>query len=275
MDMGMYRSALEISERALEMAEHLSLHERMHATFHMMWAATILGDWDKVMEIWPWHVEAAATEPDVNCPNVRGGGPLGGTILAWRGDLDRALAAVPVGEEAPKRDSMFDRAIIARYALLGGRTDVAETILDSMAADPDRLIFPDGIDFYVDTLLEVGRFDEVARILPAVRRMAENTVLLGPLADRAEAAISIHSGTSDGVHDQLSAAVARFDELGVPYEAARTREMLATVAQGDERGNLLREALNGYESVGATPAAERVRALLTNNGDRSVGGGLQ
>jgi hypothetical protein len=227
------------------------------------------------MEIWPWHVEAAAAESDVNCPNVRGGGPLGGVLSGWRGNLELALEQVPLGDEPPKRDSMFDRAIIARYAAMAGRTDVAEAILDSMATDSDRLLFSDGLDYYLETLLEVGRYDEAQAILPAVRRMAPHSALLSPLADRAEAIVALHDGDSARASGLLRAAASGLDHLGVPFEAARTRELLASVAEDDERANLLREALAGYELVGATPAAERVRDLITNNGDRLVGGGLQ
>jgi len=270
MDMGNYQSALEISEQAFQLADGLSLHERMHASFHLMWAATRLGAWDRVLEIWPWHLESAAMEPDVNCPNVRGGPPLGAMVMGWRGDLDRALSLVPVGEEAPKRDSMFDRAILAGYATMAGRPDVASAIADSMGADPDRLLFPDGIDFYLDALLELGRYEDATSILPAVRRMADNPALLGPLADRAEATLDIRSGRPDHARTLLAPAIRKFDALHAPYEGARARELLASVAEGDERANLLREALAGYEQVGAAPAANRVRDLITNNGDRQV-----
>ena len=75
---------------------------------------------------------------------------------------------------------MFDRAILANYAILAERpAKVAAAIVDLMAADPDRLVFADGVDYYVDAALGLGRYDQIADVLPAVRKMSETAVMLG------------------------------------------------------------------------------------------------
>jgi hypothetical protein len=53
-----------------------------------------------------------------------------------------------------------------------------------------------------------------------------------------------------------------FDELGVRFEAARTREELAALRSPSDAHALLSTALEVYEELGATPSAERVRSLL-------------
>jgi tetratricopeptide (TPR) repeat protein len=262
MDPGEYQQALAIAEQAFEQSEGLSLHERMHATFHIIWAAATAGEWDRALEIWPWHLEAADSEPDVNCPNVRGGPPLGATLLMWRGEKDKALHLVPLPAEAPQRDSMFDRAILANYAVLGGREDIALSIVDSMTSDPDRLLFPDGIDFYVEALLGLGRHDQVEQMLPAVRRMSATSVLLGPVADRAEATLALKRGDKVEARRLFARAALRFEELSVPFELARTREQLAHVVEEPRRSELLEQALQAYEGLGARPFVERVRLAL-------------
>ena len=262
MDTGDYLPALAISEQAFEQSDGLSLHERMHATFHIIWAASTAGDWDRALSIWPWHLEAANSEPDVNCPNVRGGPPLGATLLAWRGELDRAMELVPLPAEPPQRDSMFDRAILANYAVLGGRDDIALAIVDSMTSDPDRLLFPDGIDFYIEALLGLGRHDQLEQMLAAVRRMSGMSVLLGPLADRTEATIMIQRGDTAAARELLERAEVGFEELSVPFELARTQEQLAKLVDKPRRTELLEQALRVYEGLGARPFVERVRAAL-------------
>jgi class 3 adenylate cyclase/tetratricopeptide (TPR) repeat protein len=262
MDTGEYQKALAIAEQAFKESDGLSLHERMHATFHIIWAAETAGDWDRALAIWQWHLEAAESEPDVNCPSVRGGPPLGATLLIRRGEMEKALDLVPLPAEAPKRDSMFDRAILANYAVIGGRDDIARAIVDSMISDPDRLLFPDGIDFYLEALFGLGRDDQVEAMLPAVKRMSTTSVLLGPVADRAEATLAQRRGDPAEARRLLEKAASHFEELSVPFDLARTREQLADVVEEPEGSDLLAQALSAYEALGARPFVERVRARL-------------
>ena len=262
MDMGDYAAARTIAEDAFQQSEGLSLHDRMHASFHIMWSATVSGDWDRALEIWPWHLDAAAKEPDVNCPNVRGGPPLGATLLTWRGELDRALELAPIGDEAPKRDSMFDRAILANYAVLADRTAVADAIVESMGADPDRLHFPDGVDYFLEALVGLGRFEQVERILPSVREMSSTSLHLAPVSDRADAQVHLSRGDTAAADELLRSALVRFEELGIPFEVARTKETLASITDEPERSALLQEALSTYERLGAKPFVDRVSAAL-------------
>jgi tetratricopeptide (TPR) repeat protein len=259
---GRYRQALEAAEQAFELAVVLSPHERMHASFHVMWAAEALGEWDRVLEILPWHLQAAAAEAEVSCPNVRGGPPLGGTVLVLRGDGDTAKRLVPVDETATTRDTMFDRALVARYAALVDRHDVASAILNQMVADPARAEYADGFEAFIEALIRTGRTDDVAGFLAAGRRMAEASVLLEPIADRAEAEIAINDGRPADARPLLEKALARFEGLSVPFEAARTRELLASVAEPSERAAILRPALESYERLGAKPFAQQVRSAL-------------
>ncbi|MEX2547726.1 MAG: adenylate/guanylate cyclase domain-containing protein [Chloroflexota bacterium] len=262
MDVGDFSGSLAAAEQAFQLADGLSLHERMHASFHVMWVAITMGDWDRALEIWPWHLDAAAREPDVNCPNVRGGPPLGAMLLGWRGELDRALELVPIGDAPPDRDTMFDRAILARYAILAGREEIAAAIVDSMASDPDRLTLPDGIEYYLETLADLNRFDALERMLPQVRRMAGPVVMLGPITDRAEATVALRRGDRDEACRLLEVALARFEELSVPFEVARTRELLAGLVDEQRSSELLRGALQTYDRLGAKPFADRVRTTL-------------
>jgi hypothetical protein len=170
---------------------------------------------------------------------------------------------VPLDNLGPERETMFDKAILARYAILGGRRDLAAEIVDSMAAEADRFNYPDGFEPFMETLIDLGRDDQMGKAVEAARRMSTTSVLLGPLADRAEASVARGGGDVDRARRLLETAVARFDELGSPFEAARTREELAALIEEPRRSELLSQALEEYERLRAVPFIERVRAQLS------------
>ncbi|MGI8929168.1 MAG: AAA family ATPase [Candidatus Limnocylindrales bacterium] len=259
---GRYAEALEAAEKAAELSSELSAHERMHATFYVMVAAEMVGDWDRVVDVLPWHATAAADEGDVNCPNVRGGGPLGAIVLIRRGEAGRAAELVPIDEGAAARDTLYDRALIARYALLSGRRDIATAIADSMGADPDRAVYPDGFEIFIETLFDLGRRADVERFLPAARELTPALAILGPTADRIDARLAIADGDLDRARSLLESSVAGFVDLAIPFEIAQTQELLATLVDDPRRTDLLRSAAERYEGLGAKPSIERVRSML-------------
>jgi len=53
--------------------------------------------------------------------------------------------------------------------------------------------------------------------------------LLAPYCDRAEGLVHGQAGRTRQAAQALRRALARFEQLGVPFEAARTREQLAAV----------------------------------------------
>ena len=69
-------------------------------------------------------------------------------------------------------------------------------------------------------------------------------------------------GDAAGARPPLERALAEYERLGNPFEAARTREYLAEALPADARAPVLDAALRAYEHLGATPCAERVRAQL-------------
>jgi class 3 adenylate cyclase/tetratricopeptide (TPR) repeat protein len=260
---GRFRDSLATAERSLELANDLSAHERMHATATAMNAALVLGEWDRVAELLPWHVEAAAEEPDVSCSQVRGGPFVGATVLAWRGETELARTLVPPELSEFTRKTFWARSHAARYASLVGRSDVASEIADQMLSDPQREQIPEGFESFVEALELLDRPAHVAQELPTARRLAEASVVLQPIADRAEGKLALRDGRRDDARQLLERALRRFEELEMPFEAARTRELLADASEGEERTALLGDAWAAYERLGATPSVERVRERLS------------
>ncbi|HET9005932.1 MAG TPA: hypothetical protein VFQ04_04390, partial [Actinomycetes bacterium] len=60
----------------------------------------------------------------------------------------------------------------------------------------------------------------------------------------------------------LRRALGGFERLGEAFEAARTRELLASVAPAAEVRSLLEAALATYERLGCAPRERAVRARL-------------
>ena len=84
--------------------------------------------------------------------------------------------------------------------------------------------------------------------------------MLGPAADRAAGLLHVWDGDAAGALPLLERALAGYERIGNPFEAARTREYLADALPAAERAPLLDAALRQYERLGATPSTERVRA---------------
>ena len=259
---GKYRQALEAGERAFEVGRAASNHERMHGSFALMTAAEPLGEWDRILEILPWHIEAAAGESDVSCPNVRGGPPTGATIMVWRGEKERALAMVPVDDRASERATLVDRSRVARYAALVDRPDVAGAIVDSMLQSPDRPHYHEGFGEFLTTLRLLDREADVARMVPIARHLSQASVELAPLADEAEGELRLKEGRRDEARTLFESAVRRWDELEAPFDAARSRELLAGVSEEQAARDLLEWALKAYRRLGAVPFESRVEEAL-------------
>jgi len=184
-------------------------------------------------------------------------------VLAQRGDADRAreVAGLMPKSEAPigvveGYQAMLANALgdpetgrsIAEHVLSTGKRNYAEEPPVELAA-------------MLDALIAQEDWKELRNVLPGLRERARELALAGPTADRAEGLMLAAAGDGDGARALLERAVEAFDGLS-PFEAARTREMLADLDPA-RRSELLAAALAAFERLGATPHAERVRSRQT------------
>ncbi len=102
--------------------------------------------------------------------------------------------------------------------------------------------------------------------LPEAERIRHAVAVLGPSIDRAKGLLDLWEGDAAGARPLLERALAEYERLGNPFEAARTREYLVEALPIDERAPMLDAALGQYEQLGATPHAERVRAAKVAGG---------
>jgi DNA-binding CsgD family transcriptional regulator len=105
-------------------------------------------------------------------------------------------------------------------------------------------------------LLALGHRDEARRFVDGLEPAAER---LGRAY--AKAVVARGRASLDGDPAAARRSVELLDALGAPFEAARSRLVLAALVDGDERSGLLRVALEVFESLGASPWERRLRAL--------------
>jgi DNA-binding CsgD family transcriptional regulator len=115
----------------------------------------------------------------------------------------------------------------------------------------------------LETLLLTGRGAEARRLVDYLREAAAST------DRRWAAAISARGeGILDTTPRALERSAALLDDLGAPFEAARSRLALADVASGRARQRALDAALRAFEALGARPWADRVLGRLGEGAER-------
>ena len=113
----------------------------------------------------------------------------------------------------------------------------------------------------VEALEAQGDHDALRRFLPAARAASGYLAVLTPTCDRAEGRALAAAGDIRGAEALLTRAVAGFDRMLLPLQAARSREYLAQVCP-DRAEDLLRAALHSYAGLAAKRDAARVESVL-------------
>jgi class 3 adenylate cyclase len=258
---GDHGAALSIARRALEISRDLSPHEMMHASFHVMESAFSAGEWDVVLERFDEHRAAAAQEPDVMCSMVRGGPILGAIALAERGQGAEARQLVPVPTLTPGASAFVFAALAARYAIALGDPGAVGDLAPHLLTTVRRRAMHGGLPELVDLLAATADWERLADVMPRLREYVPGIVTLGAFLDRAEALRLAAAGDAAGAQRLLASAIKGFEHWSMPFEAARSRELLAEHG-GPDRATLLQRAIEGYRLVGARPHLERVESQL-------------
>jgi hypothetical protein len=257
-------SVLPMLREAIRVGRELRVHDLCHSTAVLMNALFLVGEWDEVLVYLDEHIRTFGTDAaGTTCPFALGGFQLGAIVLAHRGETDRAreVAGQMPKSEAPVGMVEAFQAMVAN-ALddpAAGRS-IAEGVLATGARNfadepPVELLA------LLDALMAQRAWTELRNVLPGLRERAGELALAGPTADRAEGLMLTAAGDEAGARALLERAVEAFDGLS-PFEAARTREMLADLDPA-RRSELLAAALAAFERLGATPHAERVRSRQT------------
>ena len=114
----------------------------------------------------------------------------------------------------------------------------------------------------LEALVALEDWPGVTELLPLARAAGVGNALLAPACDRAEGLAHAQAGRTREAARALRRALSGFERLGVQFEAARTREHLASVAPAAEARPLLEAALATYERLACAPRGRAVRARL-------------
>lgn len=187
---------------------------------------------------------------------------FGALTLARRGQVERALE---LGEMVPRSFRRATRAdgFQAWLASAVGDAERARSIAAEVLANREATwrAAEAGLAM-LEALAALRDWEALAEHLSYTRTFAGALAVLGPTCDRAEGLLRAASGDVDAAVDRLGRSLEAFERLGERYEAARTKEALAPMSSSDKAHELLAEALQCYEDLGAGPDAERVRTLL-------------
>ena len=256
---GDYAAALPVALDVHEMGRMLSAHEHAHGTSSVLWCLYHLGDWSEAVQLVDEHLAAVRGANVHVCPYMRAGPLFGALIAAHLGDTTRALElldVVDVDEKAPG----LPEAMRARILIALGDAESGVAIAQAMI-DGGRVPSLEENDHesiaLVEGLQAMGDWDRLRAFLPEARRRAAALAILVPTCDRAEGAMAAAEGDPERAASLLRAALAGFERLGVTYEVARTKTLLAGVLpDGDAMladAIATAESLMGGEAVGSVP----------------------
>jgi DNA-binding SARP family transcriptional activator len=261
---GDHERALAHARSSHAVAQTLFPHDRMHGTFFVMAWLETLGRWSEIEPYLDEHLQLL-DGPDecAICPYIRGGPLVAALALARRGDEDRARQ---LADQAPTILDPPSQAEVVRARLaieLGdpstGR-ELAERLV-RLGRGPSPEEIPHETLALVEALEALGDHDALLRFLPTARAASGCLTVLTPTCDRAEALTRAAAGDASTAEALLTRAVAAFDRMSVPLQAARTRENLARI-RPDRAEDLLRAALQSYASLGAKRDAARAESAL-------------
>ena len=256
-----YEDGLELGRRAYALTrEDAGPHQLMHVTYPLLAALYHLGRWAELGELLDEHVAAFRTEPAVHCHFVLDGPVIGAIIKLRQGDGTTAAQLAGLAVEAPVQSTSAS-AWQSFFAAVSGDPQTA-LALSADKMREGRTHGPQHTLAVIEAHVALADWDALRSVLPLARDDIAGNALLGPWCDRAEGMAAAADGNRDDALVALARAVEAFDHLGVTFEAARTREEAAKLATPADARTLLLSALEGYSYVGATPSAERVRALL-------------
>ncbi|MFP3915477.1 MAG: response regulator transcription factor, partial [Actinomycetota bacterium] len=154
-----------------------------------------------------------------------------------------------------------------------GRTEAAETAIERALAEArDQMSRVRLLPAYVEVMLSVGRGAEARTAVQELQELTRDSdsTLLAALTLQADGSVWLSEGEADAAVESLRRALAAWQELEAPYEAALVRLLLAAACaqlEDHERAELeCQAARQVFEELGAEPALARLAQVTTTDG---------
>jgi len=203
------------------------------------------------------------------------GEPAAGSAYYQRAELCRLRGEFAEAEEAYKEASRWGRKPqpgLARLRLAKGDGESASASLRrALDEGKDRHVRARLLPAYVETMLATGHLADARTAAEELGRIADvlDQPLLRATADQAEGAVLLAEGDPRAALSKLRAALSGWQEIGAPYEAARTRVLMGRACRelGDRDGGEveLEAARRAFRDLGAAPDVARVEALTRSD----------
>jgi ATP/maltotriose-dependent transcriptional regulator MalT len=254
-----------------------------HAT-RALGLARASGRGDPLFRLYPilpriWYVRAKLAEATELLDDAIEGGRLLGSPPALSGNLfNRSVVAFAVGEldvalataeEGVELTRHLDDGFVAAWAAVRlaavlvetGQADRAVELLRGRAGGDDLTLIPGGwraygLELLTRCWLALDRCNEAARAAAMAEEAADARLPLATAwADRAAAAVALHSGNTTRAVERALASSDTAQEVGAPIESALSRMLagraLALAGQTDRAVAELQSAAAAFDACGA------------------------
>jgi DNA-binding CsgD family transcriptional regulator len=201
-----------------------------------------------------------------------------GLAVYREAELERLLGNFDAAEQAYRDANRYGwdpQPGLAQLRLAQGRVEAAlSSIRRALEEAAEPLQRVGLLPAYVEVLLATGDLDAAGRASTELEELAARyeSAMLGAMVAFARGAVHLARKEAAAALVVLRSAVEAWQELGAPYEAARSRELigLACRALGDDEAAALEldAARATFEELSATPDVARIDALVPSSGSR-------
>ena len=209
-----------------------SRHSRLHVTAALIWTGHRVGAWRDLEPIMDEHLREAEKDGPPVCPLVRLGILLSGIVSAHQAKVEAAQDALRRVEPAFGTDFSPIGQPMELVAALGDPERAREMgieVLNSLKTPWSDDVLPR----LLDTLVALGDWATLPRIVGLARQRQRGLAVLGPTVDRATGAMQAALGDRAAGVALLERALAAFERLELPFEVARTGRWLAAALPDD------------------------------------------
>jgi ATP/maltotriose-dependent transcriptional regulator MalT len=210
------------------------------------------------------------------------GQPAAGMAFYQQAELHRLRGEFVKAEEAYRRASQLGREPqpgLAQLRLAQGQVDAAAAAIRRVMDEAqDRVARSKLLAAYVEIILAAGDVHAARTAADELMQFAGGLAapLLGAVAAHAQGAVLLGEGDARAALQHLRHAWMAWQDLEVPYEAARVRVLIGLTCRklGDEDGAEMEldAARWVFRQLGAAPDLARAEALTQKPAGRAAGG---